>query len=130
MYKVSQVSPNGKITVSVEGVTVKEAYDKLAEATEIFFVTAAAKQKGQIVESDDVRFVVRTIDNNVFREAVIQSGKLYGYKLSFGDRKDGGIYQKNKLPEKDRIPGLHGWYRYHKDEKETQDQPQTKERAF
>jgi hypothetical protein len=120
MIKVSQKSSDGRIEITVEGETVEDVFEKLGEASEIFFVTAAAKQNGNVVESTDVRFVTRTVDDNKFHEAVVQSGPLRGYKLAFGNKKKpkGSLFPKREIPETDRIPGLGGWFKYKKSEGE------------
>lgn len=122
MIKVAQTSANGKITITVEGETVEDVFEKLGEASEIFFVTASARQNGNVVESDDIRFVTRTVEDNKFHEAVVQSGPMRGYKLAFGNKKKpkGSLFPKREIPETNRIPGFGGWFKYNKDEvKET-----------
>lgn len=118
MIKVAQTSANGKITISVEGETVEDVFEKLGEASEIFFVTASARQNGAVVESDDIRFVTRTVEDNKFHEAVVQSGPMRGYKLAFGNKKKpkGSLFPKREIPETNRIPGFGGWFKYNKDE--------------
>lgn len=123
MIKVAQTSANGKITITVEGETVEDVFEKLGEASEIFFVTASARQNGNVVESDDIRFVTRTVEDNKFHEAVVQSGPMRGYKLAFGNKKKpkGSLFPKREIPETNRIPGFGGWFKYNKDEvKETE----------
>jgi hypothetical protein len=112
--KVTYTLDNG-LTVELEGKTQTDIWDQLAEFQEVFGnTTCVAKIKGQVVKSDKVKFVKRTVDDNDYYELLCVDGEspLFMYKKSFGQHKKGGtLFPKRDVPE-GCIPGLNGWHKY------------------
>jgi len=112
--KVTYTLDNG-LTVELEGKSQTDIWQQLAEFQEAFGdTTCAAKIKGEIVKSNKVKFVRRTIDDNDYYELVCVDSEspLFFYKKSFGQHKKGGtLFPKRDVPE-GCIPGLNGWHKY------------------
>lgn len=104
---------NGQITIEVNGETVKEVVKQIASAQEVF---EAETQCGMTnCSSANIRFQVRTVDDNEFFELVCNDCHA---RFSFGqNKKGGGLFPKrrdngNPLPNR-------GWSKWDgkKDEK-------------
>lgn len=115
--KVTYQLDNG-ITVELEGKSQTDIWDQLAEFQETFGdTTCIAKIKGEIVKSDKVKFVKRTVDDNDYYELFCvetdpAKSVLFGYKKAFGQHKKGGtLFPKRDIPE-GCIPGLNGWHKW------------------
>lgn len=112
--KLKRTLQNG-MEVEVEGKSQTDIWDQLAEFDEVFGdTTCVAKIKGEVVKSDKVRFVKRTVDDNDYYElmCVDQGSPLFGYKKAFGQHKKGGtLFPKRDIPE-GCIPGLNGWHKW------------------
>lgn len=117
--KLTYVSKDGRMTVEFDADTQTDLFEQLANFQEIFEDnTCSAKKNGNIVRSENTRFVVReNKDGDKFyeKQCVDWDAGLFGYKKSYGCRKKGGGLFPKEMPENDRVPGLNGWYLYKKD---------------
>jgi len=107
--KLRYVTPN-RLEVEIEGNTQVELFQQLASFQEIFdqFCCGSCKKK-------NVKFVVRTVDDNNFYE--IQCLDCYS-RLSFSQNKKGGsLYLKLKDKEGKWLPNG-GWGKWDKDKQE------------
>lgn len=122
--KVSRNYGNG-FAVEVEGDTMVEVLENLAQMDEVFFDTRAfgRDQDGNIITSDKIRFQVRhtkTQDgrNCTYHEQVCAEGPLKFYKRSIGEFQDrkGEVFVKKGPPKngwpQNTVPGLAGWHKY------------------
>lgn len=115
--KLTYKSSDGRFVAEFEGRTQIDLYEQVAAFQEVFENNVCtAKINGEVVTSDKVRFVVReNKDGDKFYEKVCEDWdkKLFGYKKSFGSRKNpqGSLFPK-QMPDENRIPGLNGWHKY------------------
>lgn len=99
------------VTFEVEGASQKELFKNLAALQEVFAETTCG-----VCGSDEVRFAVRTVEENDYHEMVCcASGEQCGARLSFGQAKKGGtLFPIRKLDSKgkpDRVNGRYGPHR-------------------
>jgi hypothetical protein len=118
--KLTYTTRDGRMQVEFEAKTQRDLFEQIASFQEIFEQnTCSAKRNGNIVRSDSTRFVVReSKEGDRFYEKVCDDwdAGLAGYKKSYGCLKKGdGLFPK-EMPEKDRVPGLNGWYKFVRDE--------------
>lgn len=119
---------NGRMQAELEADTQTELWAQLAAFQETFEAAMECSREGK--KSDNVRFVTRTVDDNVYHEAVcMDDDKDLKYaKLSFGQhKKGGGLFPKRKDSEGKYLTH-NGWQIYGKDtpKKETEAKEETK----
>jgi hypothetical protein len=129
--KLTYTSRDGRMVAEFDADTQTDLFEQLAAFQEVFEDnTCVAKMKGNVVTSDLTRFVVReNKDGDKFYEKSCSDWdkNLVGFKKSFGCRKKGGGLFPKDMPEADRIPGLNGWYKYHKEGNNTNNTSEKKE---
>jgi len=103
--KLSYTTKNTRLLIQLEGNDVKESFKQLAEAQEIFDEPCCA-----LCKSQDIKYVVRTIENNDFYELKCCSCNA---KLSFGQHKNGGTL----FPKRKDHFETKGWHRWTPDKK-------------
>lgn len=87
--KVNYTSRNGRISVELEGDGQREIFEQISRFQEVFEEASCAK-----CGSDNVKFVVRNVDDNMYYELRCQD---CGARLSFGShKKGGGLFPKRK----------------------------------
>jgi len=102
--KVNYTTKNGRISVELDGDTQREIFSQLSSFQEVFDETVCAK-----CGSDDVRFVVRNVDDNLYYELKCNE---CGAKLAFGAmKKGGGLFPKRKDKDGNWLPNR-GWVKY------------------
>jgi hypothetical protein len=101
--KVSYTS--GRLNVEVEGEKQKDVFMELARFQEVFEHSKCGK-----CGSDDVRFVVRSVDDNEFYEIHCQNCRA---RLAFGQHKgkEGTLFPRRKDGENNWLPN-NGWVKY------------------
>ena len=105
--KVNYTTSNGRISVEIEGDTQVEIFQQLANFQEIFAETACGK-----CESENIRFQVRNVDDNLYYELRCMD---CGAKLAFGVMKKGGrLFPKRKDKESNWLPNG-GWVKWNPD---------------
>ena len=98
-YKVSD-----KLTFELDCSDQKDTFSQLSTLQEIF-----GENKCRSCQSEDIKFVVRTVDENSFYELKCNS---CGSKLSFGSKKKGNdLFPKRKSNEGKWLENL-GWVKY------------------
>jgi len=90
--KVNYTTSNGRINVEIEGDTQVEIFQQLGNFQEIFAETECGK-----CESENVRFQVRNVDDNLYYELRCMD---CGAKLAFGVMKKGGRLSPNARTRK------------------------------
>jgi ribosomal protein L40E len=87
--KLNYKTGNGKISVEFEGDSQKDLFGQIAAFQEVFEETKCGK-----CGSENLRFVVRTVDENDYYELRCMD---CGAKLAFGvNKKGGGLFPKRK----------------------------------
>tara|TARA_R110002110_G_scaffold71403_1_gene190932 strand:+ start:3584 stop:3913 length:330 start_codon:yes stop_codon:yes gene_type:complete len=98
---------SGKISVEIEADTQIELFQNLANFQEIF-----AENKCGKCSSDNIRFQVRNVDDNLYYEAKCSN---CGAKLAFGVMKKGGrLFPKRKDKDGNWFPDG-GWVKWNPD---------------
>jgi len=105
--KVQYTSGNGRLTVEVEGDTQKSIFGELAKFQEVFEHPTCLK-----CNCEDVRFVVRNVDDNDFYEIHCQNSKCRA-RFAFGQHKskDGTLFPRRKDANGAYLPNG-GWVKF------------------
>ena len=77
--KVNYKTINGRLSVELEGDSQRDIFQEIARFQEVFEETVCGK-----CGSDNIRFVVRNVDDNLYYELRCAD---CGAKLSFGSHK-------------------------------------------
>lgn len=102
--KVTYQTKNGKLSVELEGDSQRDIFEEIAKFQEIFEETSCAK-----CGSENIRFVVRNVDDNFYYELRCMD---CGARLSFGSmKKGGGLFPKRKDSEGNWLPDR-GWVKW------------------
>lgn len=114
--KATYVTANGKLTLEMEYSDDRDLFEKIAHVDEVFGdVTCGAKVDGRWVETKDVKFVVRNVDDNKYYE-MWADGKpeLRGFRKQFGCHKKGnGLFPKRvEKDSKDHEFGSNGYAKF------------------
>ncbi len=95
---------SGKLTASFECDTQKDLFNQLASFQEVFGQTTCGK-----CGSENVRFVVRNVDDNEYYELRCVD---CGARLAFGvNKKGGGLFPKRKDGDGNWLPN-NGWTKW------------------
>ena len=87
--KVNYQTRNGRLSVELEGDSQRDIFQEIARFQEVFEETVCGK-----CGADNIRFVVRNVDDNLYYELRCAD---CGAKLSFGShKKGGGLFPKRK----------------------------------
>jgi translation initiation factor 2 beta subunit (eIF-2beta)/eIF-5 len=103
--KIKYTTKNNRLQVEVESNNHKEAFKQLAEFQEIFEESNCGS-----CNSDDLRFIVRTVEGNDFYELKCNA---CGSKLAYGQHKMGdSLFPKRKLPDGSFDYKNKGWHKW------------------
>ena len=87
--KVTYQTRNGRLSVQLEGDSQKDIFGEISKFQEVFEEDTCGK-----CGSDNIKFVVRNIDDNLYHELRCEGCKA---KLAFGShKKGGGLFPKRK----------------------------------
>jgi hypothetical protein len=87
--KVTYTTKNGRMSTEIEGDSQRDIFAGIAEFQEVFEQSKCGK-----CGSEDIQFVVRTVDDNEYYELRCRA---CGARLSFGaHKKGGGLFPKRK----------------------------------
>lgn len=87
--KLNYQTRNGRLNVELEGDSQKEVFEQISRFQEVFEETSCGK-----CASDDIRYVVRNVDDNLYYELRCADCRA---KLSFGvHKKGGGLFPKRR----------------------------------
>lgn len=101
--KLKYTTNNGRISVELEADTQRELFAQIAKFQEVFEETNCGK-----CGDDNLKFVVRTVDDNEYFE--LRCSKC-GAKLAFGSmKKGGGLFPKRK--DGDSWLADNGWLKW------------------
>jgi ribosomal protein L40E len=104
MQKLNYKTSNGKISVEFEGDSQKSLFAQIAAFQEVFEESKCGK-----CGSENLRFVVRTVDENDFYELRCLD---CGARLAFGVNKKGGsLFPKRKDDKGGWLPDK-GWQKW------------------
>jgi translation initiation factor 2 beta subunit (eIF-2beta)/eIF-5 len=107
--RVNYTTKNGRVSVELNGDTQREIFEQLSNFQEVFDETVCGK-----CGSDDVRFVVRNVDDNLYYELKCLD---CGARLSFGTMKKGGrLFPRRKNKDGEWLPDR-GWVKWNPDTK-------------
>ena len=102
--KINYTSRSGRVSVELEAETQRDAFQQLSDFQEIFDETVCGK-----CASENLRFVVRTVDDNQFYEIRCMD---CGARLEFGSMKQGGrLFPRRKDKEGNWLPDR-GWVKW------------------
>ena len=102
--KVTSTSKNGRLNTELEGDSPRDIFANIAKFQEVFEETVCGK-----CGSENVRFVVRNVDDNLYFEIRCMD---CGARLSFGSpQKGGGLFPKRKDGEGNWLPD-NGWVKW------------------
>ena len=102
--RVNYTTRNGRLTVELEGDSAKSVFEDLAKFQEVFEETKCGK-----CGSENVRFVVRNVDDNLYYEVRCMD---CGARLAFGShKKGGGLFPRRKDAEGNWLPDG-GWTKW------------------
>jgi len=105
--KVQYTNRSGRLTVEIDSETQTDLFMQLASFQEIFDESECAK-----CNSENVRFQVRNIDDNLYYELRCLD---CGAKLAFGTMKKGGkLFPRRKDKEGNWLPDR-GWVKWNKE---------------
>ena len=105
--KLSYKTSNGRIGVELEADTQKDLFNQISSFQEVFDEGCCGK-----CGNENVRFVVRTVEENDYHELRCSSCSA---KLSFGaNKKGGGLFPKRKDKEGNWLPDR-GWVKWNKE---------------
>lgn len=109
--KVKYNSNSGRLSVEVDGESQKDVFQQLASFQEVFDHSQCGK-----CGCSDLRFVVRTVDDNSFHELHCQNAKCRA-RLAFGQHKgkDGTLFPRRK--DGDQWLPNGGWTKYNPETK-------------
>lgn len=94
-----------RFSLEVEGENQSEIWKKLADFQEVFEEQCCGKCK-----SENVRFTVRTVEENDYHELRCLDCHA---KLAFGvHKKGGGLFPNRKDKESGKIKGVNGWVKW------------------
>ena len=103
--KIAYTTKNNRLKVEVEANNNKEAFKQLAEFQEIFEESTCGS-----CNSEDLRFIVRTVDGNDFYELRCNS---CGSKLAYGQHRIGdSLFPKRKLADGSYDFKTKGWHKW------------------
>ena len=102
--QINYTSRSGRVSVALEAETQRDAFQQLSDFQEIFDEVACGK-----CASENLRFVVRTVDDNQYYEIRCSD---CGARLEFGSmKKGGGLFPKRKDKEGNWLPDG-GWVKW------------------
>tara|TARA_Y100000310_G_C20481014_1_gene714680 strand:- start:332 stop:667 length:336 start_codon:yes stop_codon:yes gene_type:complete len=105
--RINYTSRSGRISVELEAETQRDAFQQLSDFQEIFDEVSCGK-----CASENLRFVVRTVDENQFYEIRCLD---CGARLEFGSMKQGGrLFPRRKDKEGNWLPD-NGWVKWDKE---------------
>lgn len=106
--KVNYTTSNQRISAEISADTPRNIFAALAEFQEVFDEPCCSK-----CDCDNLRFVVRTVDDNDYYELRCLNPNCRA-KLQFGCNKDGkSLFPKRK--DGDNWRGSNGWTRWNKE---------------
>lgn len=108
--KVNYKSSNGRLSIEVDAETQKEVFSKLSQFQEVFEQTTCGK-----CGHDDLRFVVRMVEDNDFYELHCLKCRA---RLAFGQHKgkEGTLFPRRKDGDGTWLPNS-GWMKYNPETK-------------
>ena len=102
--KVTYTTSNGRFAVELDSDSQKDAFESIAQFQEVFEESICGK-----CGSENLRFVVRNVDDNLFYEIRCQD---CGARLELGVMKKGGrLYPRRKDKDGNWLPDR-GWQRW------------------
>jgi len=102
--KVNYTTKNGRIGVELEGDSHRDIFEQISKFQEVFEEDTCIK-----CESHNLKFVVRTVDNNQYYELRCAD---CGARLAFGANKvGGGLFPRRKDAEGNWLPDS-GWVKW------------------
>ncbi len=102
--KVTYKTRNGKLSVELEGDSQRDIFGEISKFQEVFEEDTCGK-----CGSDNIRFVVRNVDDNLYYELRCAD---CGARLAFGSmKKGGGLFPKRKDAEGNWLPDR-GWVKW------------------
>jgi hypothetical protein len=102
--KVNYTTSSGRMTAEFDSESPRELFKELSRFQEVFEEGVCGK-----CGSTNIKFVVRTVDDNEYFELRCAD---CGAKLAFGsNKKGGGLFPKRKGPDGSYLPN-NGWTKW------------------
>ena len=102
--KVTYTTNNKRISAEIEGDSHRDIFAEISKFQEVFEQSVCGK-----CGSENIRFVVRTVDDNQYYELRCAD---CGARLSFGaNKKGGGLFPKRKDSDGNWLPDS-GWVKW------------------
>ena len=103
--KVNYTTSNKRISVEFEGDSQRDIFEQISKFQEVFEQSVCGK-----CGHENLRFVVRTVDDNQYYELSCTNG---GARLAFGaHKKGGGLFPRRKDGDGNWLPDQ-GWVKWH-----------------
>lgn len=109
--KVTYSSKNGRLTAEVAGETQKDVFQQIASFQEVFEETKCGACQGE-----NLRFVVRNVDDNDFFELHCQNVNCR-HRLAFGQHKKGGSLFPSRKDKDGTWLTKNGWTKWNPETK-------------
>jgi len=108
--KITYSSKNGRLKAELEGESQKDLFEQISSFQEIF-----EEAKCGACQGEDLRFVVRTVDDNSFYELHCVSCRS---RFAFGQHKgtSGSLFPRRKDSEGNYLP-KNGWTKWNPETK-------------
>ena len=107
--EITYKTKNERLKVKLEAKSAKDVFKALAEFQEVFDEANCG-----LCNSEELQFLVRTVDGNDFYELKCKS---CGAKLAFGQHKSGGsLFPKRKLADGSYDYKNKGWFKWSPDQ--------------
>ena len=107
--KITYSSKNGRLAAEMEGKSQKDLFQQISSFQEVF-----EESKCGACECEDIRFVVRSVEDNDFYELHCQKCK---HRLAFGQHKKGdSLFPVRKDKEGKWLP-KNGWTKWNPETK-------------
>jgi hypothetical protein len=109
MMKITFASKNGRMSIEVEAKEQTDAFEQIASFQEVF-----EESKCGACQDDNLRLVVRSVDDNKFYELHCQKCRA---RLAYGQHKKGGTLFPRRKSDDGKWLDKSGWTKWNAETK-------------